>query len=234
MNPSSRSREAGSVPGAALLGGSGTAAGHRQSPWVRPKRGGSLQQQGLSWKPGPGRRLAAGLPLLGRNSSISPASSKTNVMKTAFFFFFFFLLFFFHRSFYFTELLHAEPNLYFGSRPLAISLPAQRKSPLEISNPNRPLFYLQLFEYMTSDNPAANCMPSSNCSHGNFKYGEDFPASLRREDIEFLALSGSDGAAKPGSARGSRSLEPYWHRRATELLSAAGSFGSGSSTSDLC
>lgn len=76
---------------------------------------------------------------------------------------------------------------------------------------------------MTSDNPVANCVPNSNCSHGNFKYREDFPASLRREDGEFLALFGSDGAGKPGCARGSTAPEPPWHRRATEFTSAAGS-----------
>lgn len=100
---------------------------------------------------------------------------------------------------------------------------AQRKSPLEISNPNRPLFYLQLFEYMTSDNPVANRVPNSNCSHGNFKYREDFPASLRREDVEFLALFGSNRAGQPGCAHGSTSLGPRWHRRATEFTTAAGS-----------
>lgn len=74
---------------------------------------------------------------------------------------------------------------------------AQRKSPLEISNPNRPLFYLQLFEYMTSDNPVANCVPNSNCSHGNFKHEDDFPASLRREDAGLLPVLGSAMAAQP-------------------------------------
>lgn len=78
---------------------------------------------------------------------------------------------------------------------------AQRKSPLEISNPNRPLFYLQLFEYMTSDNPTANCVPNSNCSHGNFKHKDDFPASLRREDTGLLAAPGSAMAARPEPGR---------------------------------
>lgn len=41
---------------------------------------------------------------------------------------------------------------------------------------------------MTSDNPRANCVPNSNCSHGNFKYRKDFPASLLREGTECLAL----------------------------------------------
>lgn len=104
---------------------------------------------------------------------------------------------------------------------------AQRKSPLEISNPNRPLFYLQLFEYMTSDNPVANCVPNSNCSHGNFKYREHFPASLRREDVGFLALFGSDGAGKPGCAT---ALEPRWHRL---RLHRRDLLASGSSTTDL-
>lgn len=121
-------------------------------------------------------------------------------MKTGFFFTFFFL-FFFHCSFYFTELLHMEPNLFWPLSFCNIITRTQRKSPLEISNPNRSLFYLQLFEYMTSDNPTANCVPNSNCSHGNFKYREDFPASLQREGSEYLALLGLTGQAVPAEAQ---------------------------------
>lgn len=54
---------------------------------------------------------------------------------------------------------------------------------------------------MTSDNPTANCVPNSNCSHGNFKYREDFPASLRREGSEYLALLGLMGPAGPAGVR---------------------------------
>uniref|UniRef100_A0A8C3XM11 Small ribosomal subunit protein uS9 n=1 Tax=Chelydra serpentina TaxID=8475 RepID=A0A8C3XM11_CHESE len=36
------------------------------------------------------------------------------------------------------------------------------------SNANRPLFYLQVFEYMTSDNPLANSVPISNSEGCSF------------------------------------------------------------------
>lgn len=184
--------------------------------------GGFLEEQ--CGEPSPGWRLAAGLPLLGCNSSIPTASSENNVMKIVFFSPLSFLFFFFPLLilFYWATAYRAE-SLFWLMSSCNIITRAQRKSPLEISNPNRPLFYLQLFEYMTSDNPVVNCVPNSNCSHGNFKYREGFPACLQREDVEFLALFGSDGARKPGCAHGSTSPEPQWHHRATEFSSAAGS-----------
>lgn len=138
------------------------------------------------------------------------------------------IFFFFPTSFFFPLLIlfywatayRAESLFWLMSSCNIITL-AQRKSPLEISNPNRPLFYLQLFEYMTSDNPMANCVPNSNCSHGNFKYREDFPASLWREDAGFLTLLEFGRAGKLVFAHGSIALEPWWHHGATQVTSAA-------------